>query len=98
MSETIRSAKTIWITRSLSVFYVLVLAGLPIVVIVVAATVGTHQAVVTGIAYACGVVLLGLPLYWFGAIVSWRGSKVIWRKRMASGFYKTLPKVEDDDG
>jgi len=97
MSETIRSAKLIWITRILSVICGLVLVGLPVVAIVAAATGDTHRAVVVAIAYFCGILLLGPLLYWLGAIGNWRSSNRLWRKRMDSGFYKSLPPAKDDD-
>lgn len=97
MSETIRSAKLIWITRILSVICGLVLAGLLVAVIVALAMGNTHQAVVVAIAYFCGILLLGPLLYLLRAYGSWRSSNRLWRERMASGFYKTLPPVKDDD-
>jgi hypothetical protein len=98
MSETKRSAKATWITRILSVFSGLVLVGLLAAVIVSLAMGRTHQAVVVAIAYFCGILLLGPLLYLLRAYGSWRSSNRLWRKRMASGFYKTLPPVKDDDG
>ena len=97
MSDTKRSPRPARIARLASLLGLLIAVGFPVAVIVTLAMGSAHQAVVVGIAYACGMFLLWLPLYWLGAIGSWRSSKALWRKRMASGFYKTLPPVKDDD-
>lgn len=97
MVDTKQAPKPSRIARLASVLGLPIVAGLPIAVIVTLALGSTHQAVVVGIAYACGMFLLWLPLYWLGAIESWRSSNKLWRKRMSSGFYKTLPPVKDDD-
>ena len=81
----------------LRVFCGLVFAGYSVAVIVAAATGGMRQVVIVGIAYICGMALLWLPLNWMSAIGSWRSSNALWRERMASGFYKTLPPMKDDD-
>jgi Na+-driven multidrug efflux pump len=97
MIDTTRSTKRARITRLASLLGLLIVAGLPVVVILALVMSGTHQAAVVGIAYACGMFLLSLLLYWLGAIGSWRSSRKLWRERMASGFYKTLPPGKDDD-
>jgi Flp pilus assembly protein TadB len=97
MVDSRQSPKQARITRLTSLFGLLILAGLPVTVILVLVLAGTHQAVVAAIAYACGMLLLWLPLYWLGAIGSWRSANRLWRKRMSTGFYKTLPPVKDDD-
>jgi hypothetical protein len=97
MINTERSPRPARIARLASLLGLLIAAGLPVAVIVTLAIGSTHQAVVVGIAYACGMFLLWLPLYWLGAIGNWRNSNTLWRKRMSSGFYKTLPPVKDDE-
>jgi hypothetical protein len=45
----------------------------------------------------CGFSVLFLPLHWMSAFSGWRSSQKLWRDRMASGFYKSLPPIKDDD-
>ena len=71
--------------------------GLPVAVIAGLATGGTHRAIVVFVGYVCGFSVLFLPLHWMSAFSGWRSSRKLWRERMASGFYKTLPPVKDDD-
>jgi Zn-dependent protease with chaperone function len=97
MVDTERSPKPARIAHLAGLLGLLIAVGLPVAVIVTLLIGSTRQAVVVGIAYACGLLLLGLLLYWWGAISSWRSSRKLWRERMASGFYKTLPPVKDDE-
>jgi ABC-type antimicrobial peptide transport system permease subunit len=71
--------------------------GLPVAVIAGLATGGVHRAIVVFVGYMCGFSVLFLPLHWMSAFSGWRSSQKLWRERMASGFYKTLPPVKDDD-
>ncbi|MGD0167922.1 MAG: hypothetical protein ABSC51_11665 [Gaiellaceae bacterium] len=71
--------------------------GLPVAVVVGLATGGARRALIFGVSYACLVTLIWQPELWLGALVGWRGSEKLWRERMASGFYKTLPPWKDDE-
>jgi len=81
----------------ISMIEVLVALGFPIAVIAGLATGGTHTAIVVFVGYVCGLSILFLPLHWMSAFSGWRSSQKLWRERMASGFYKTLLPVKDDD-
>jgi|GEM_PF-2181844 LytS/YehU family sensor histidine kinase len=97
MEERRQPPKAERTTRIVSVLDALVLAGLPVATILALVTGGVHRAVLVGIAYVCGMSLFWFPVHWLAAIGSWRSSDALWRKRMASGFYKTLPPIKDDD-
>ena len=71
--------------------------GLPVAVIAGLVTGGTHRAIVIFVGYMCGFSVLFLPLHWMSAFSGWRSSQKLWRDRMASGFYKSLPPIKDDD-
>ena len=71
--------------------------GLPVAVVIGLVTGGAHRALILGAGYACFVALIRLPVNALVGLLSWRGSEDLWRERMASGFYKTLSPVEDDD-
>jgi hypothetical protein len=97
MEERRQPQKAVRTTRIVSALDALVLTGLPVATILSLVASGAHRAVLVGIAYLCGASLLLLPVHWLAAIGSWRSSDALWRKRIASGFYKTLSPVEDDD-
>ena len=88
------SRRVVLIIRS---FDVLLSMGLPVAVVVGLATGGARRALIWGVGYACFVLLIWLPMHVLLALLGWRGSNALWRERMASGFYKSLPPVEDDD-
>jgi hypothetical protein len=73
---------------------------------------GRFVLMLGALAYAVGFVLIAVNLvvgvallvvlafYAFQHFLFWkwsRESERLWRERMASGYYKTLPRVEDDD-
>jgi hypothetical protein len=76
----------------------LLMAGFPVALLLAFAIGGQHTTVVVVLAYLSVIYLFSLPLLlWLVTIGSWRGSNALWRERMKSGFYETLPPVEDDD-
>jgi hypothetical protein len=71
--------------------------GLPIAVVVGLFADGWHGALVIGLSYACAYALAGLVLHLAAGVYGQQSATRLWRERMASGFYKTLPPAEDED-
>jgi hypothetical protein len=58
---------------------------------------GGHGALVVGLSYACAFIAAEFVLHLAAGVYGQRSATRLWRERMASGFYKTLPPVEDGD-
>jgi hypothetical protein len=89
-----KARRALWIVYSVEVLFFL---GLIPAVIAGFVTGGARRALLVFIGYICGYVVLFLPVYWLTALSSWRSSGRLWRERMTSGFYETLPPIKDDD-
>ena len=97
MTSTARSPIPRKVALLILTIEMVVALGLPVAVIAGLATGGAHRAIVVFVGYMCGFSVLFLPLHWMSAFSGWRSSQKLWRERMASGFYKTLPPVREDD-
>jgi hypothetical protein len=71
--------------------------GLLVAVVLGLVTGGRHGALVVGLIYACALIGVEFLLHLAAGVYGQRSADRLWRERMASGFYKTLPPTEEDE-
>jgi hypothetical protein len=83
--------------RALRAFIVLLQVAVALATLLALVTGGVHRAFVVGLAAVCVYLAAHFLLHLGAGVYGARETDRLWRERMASGFYKTLPPTEEDD-